>query len=399
MGRLARRQIFGRDFLFQNDNKLPALALWYQREKSEPTVGKRPALELHVNLWRRSGRGSQEKDINYLDLGIQIHESRDLSGLQLYIPFSIDESPVEDLGYLLRQKEIASAVFNEVLEVQDGQDGQRSFFILKSGSHFLTVHPVDVSSDISVAPGLKGQAAGTIIVFNALFCSRFQKLGEHYIRVRFKLSRRAAETFSSNVSSEDGFLLSSITTSEITEIRINEVRSIPEVVQNRAREGVWKSPQITAIHYFLVRDISFDLVASHASFRKIRRMEPEWDSYLGGEFPQGSARNMLIYHWRKTADGTDGDVGDFVTLAKFRRSRGNVWLYVFLVVFFGSLGSGLHASLSFFLEGAPWPQFSWWRLAFSPPAGWAYVSATLWIGLVTGLALAYQKWAIWARRR
>lgn len=382
-----------------DDNRLPALALWYQRAKSDPLVDKRPTLELHVNLWRKTGRNNRDRDINYLDLGIRIHEARDFTGLQLYVPFSLKDSPLEDLGYLLRQREIASSVFNELLEVQDSHDGQPSFFILKNGKHFLTVHPIDVTTDIDEAPGLPGEENGTIIVFQPKLCSRFEKLGEHYVRLRFKLSKQAAETFSSNVSSEDGFLLSSVTTSEITEIRINEARSIPEVVQKRATEGVWQSPLITAIHYFLVRDISFDLIASHANFRKVRRMEPEWDSYLGREFPPGSARNMLIYHWRKSQDGMNGDVGDFVTLAKFRRSRGNVWLYVFLVIFFGSLGSGLHASLSFFLEQTDRPPANLLDVLFCPSAGWSYVSATLWIALVTAIAFAYQKWPIWGRRR
>ncbi|CDZ35848.1 Hypothetical protein NGAL_HAMBI1146_15900 [Neorhizobium galegae bv. officinalis] len=324
---------------------LPALALWYQRSERQPVAGVRPALELHVNLWRRSGRSTRRHDINYLDLGVEVHEPRDLVGLHLYVPFSLGESPVEDLGASLRQREIASAVFNEVLEVHDNPSDGRSFFIRKGDRHFLTVHPVQVDDASLVKASDYG--AGALISFLPDFCAKLQNQGRHYLRLRFKLSPRAAAIFSSNVSSEDGFLLSSISTSEITEIRINEARSIPEAVQKRASEGSWLSPQITAIHYFLVRDISFDLVASHASFRKIRRMEPEWDAYLGKDFPDGSARNMLIYHWRKAATDRADDVGDFVTLAKFRRSTANVWLYLFLVVLLGGLGSGLHASLSY----------------------------------------------------
>ena len=123
---------------------LPALALWYQRSQREPVAGVRPALELHVNLWRRSGRSNRRHDINYLDLGIEVHEPRDLVALHLYVPFSLEESPVEDLGATLRQREIASAVFNEVLEVRDKPSGGRAFFISKCASHFLTVHPVQI---------------------------------------------------------------------------------------------------------------------------------------------------------------------------------------------------------------------------------------------------------------
>lgn len=361
---------------------LPALALWYQRSQREPVTGVRPALELHVNLWRRSGRSTSRHDINYLDLGIEVHEPRDLVALHLYVPFPLGESPIEDLGHLLRQREIASAVFNEVLEVQDNPLDASSFFIRKGASHFLTVHPIRFGDNDLVESSDHGD--GAILCFKPDFCARLQNPGRHYMRLRFKLSRKAAAIFSSNVSSEDGFLLSSISTSEITEIRINEARSIPEAVQKRAVEGRWLSPQIAAIHYFLVRDISFDLVASHASFRKIRRMEPEWDAYLGKDFPNGSARNMLIYHWKKAADDRAGDVGDFVTLAKFRRATSNVWLYVLLVILFGGLGSGLHASLSYWLGDAGWP-------------GWSVVRATIFIICCTLLIGAFKFRRHWSR--
>ncbi len=336
---------------------LPAFALWYQRNKNHLVVDKRPAIELHVNLWRRIGRRPwwslrrrSEIEINYLDLGIQIKEHRDLDALNLYVPFPRESCEIKDLGHLLREKNIASAVFNEVLEVENSkEDYPNTFSIRKNGDHFLSVHIIDVNKDIIESDNLSQPLShGFIMQLSSQFCAKLQAPGEHYVRFRFKLLQESAKVFSEDVSNEDGFILSSITNSEITEIRINEVRSIPGDIQRHAKQYEWLAPEISTIHYFLVRDISFDLVASHASLRKIRRMEPEWDNYLGDEFPDGSARRMLIYHWRKDGDG--GDVGDFVTLAKFRRSKGNLLVYVFLVVALGGIGSGIHATLSWGLN-------------------------------------------------
>ncbi|TAV50965.1 hypothetical protein ELI30_22840 [Rhizobium leguminosarum] len=329
-----------------------------------------------------------------MDVGIRILEPRDIGTLNLYVPFSLADCVLEDLGYLLREKEIASAVFNEVLDVRSADGSDDIFYLAHNDDHVLTVHTIDVKNDIKPLTNFSGSTPnGFAVQLKREFCSRFEAPGEHYVRFRFKLKVDAAHVFSSDVSSEDGWILSSTTTSEITEIRINEARSIPESVSRFAKDNNWTMPEITAIHYFLVRDISFDLIASHANFRKIRRMEPEWDTYLGPDFPPGSARNMLIYHWRKANGGTD--VGDFVTLAKFRRSKGNIALYILLVVALGSIGSGLHASLSRFLKRSAddATQLSTFRRFLFLPDGWEVAAATFWLGiLVIGLALLAKKW-------
>lgn len=336
---------------------LPTLALWYQRSKSHRVREKRPIVELHINLWRRADRRSKDSDVNYLDVGLRIIEPRDLGAINLYVPFPCEMCEVEDLGGLLREKEIASAVFNEVLEVcpEDGNDAL--FYLEHAGKHSLTVHVIDIEndteiiSDPSAAPN-----SGFVLRFKRDFCARLNTPGEHYFRFRFKLKPIAAKIFSSDVSNEDGWILSYITTSEISEIRINEARSIPDRIIRLSSEHNWIAPHVSAIHYFLVRDINFDLIASHASFRKIRRMEPEWDRYLGEEFAPGSARKMLIYHWRKMSGGDD--VGDFVTLAKFRRSKNNILTYISAVVALGAIGSGTHSSLDQLLRcAARWLQW------------------------------------------
>ncbi|MDW6021653.1 hypothetical protein SAZ10_07730 [Mesorhizobium sp. BAC0120] len=375
---------------------LPALGLWYQRNKNHPVKDKRPSLELHVNLWRRIGRGRNEREINYLDVGIRILEPRDIGALNLYVPFPAGQCRLEDLGHLLREKEIASAVFNEVLDVQSADGSDDTFYLRQNNDHVLSVHTINVSKDINCVSNFPASAPdGFVVRLDRDFCLRFESPGEHYIRFRFILKKEAARVFSSDVSSEDGWILSSTTTSEITEIRVNESRSIPEVVLDSAKANDWIVPDIIAIHYFLVRDISFDLVASHANFRKIRRMEPEWDGYLGADFPPGSARNMLIYHWRKANGGAD--VGDFVTLAKFRRSKGNVLLYILLVVALGAIGSGLHASAARLLKSDVTP--SWYLLPFQTPRGWEVATAALWLVLLAcGLAVAAKKWPLRRQR-
>ncbi|MBY5443232.1 hypothetical protein HFO93_07030 [Rhizobium leguminosarum] len=370
---------------------LPTLALWYQRNHNHSIKEKSPVIDLHVNLWRRI-----EESINYLDIGIKIVEQRDVGSLNLYVPFSRSNCKVSDLAHLLKKKEISSAVFNEVLEVEPLEGSDTTFYIRQNDKHFLSIHQIDVETDIEYIEGIAAEKFdGFVVRLKRDFCSKFQMPGDHYVRFRFDLNGESARVFSSNVSNEDGWILSSITSSEITEIRVNEVRSIPEPVQRLSKLEAWLQPTLQTIHYFLVRDIKFDLVASHASFRKIRRMEPEWDEYVG--FPEGSARNMLIYHWRASKDG-GGSVGDFVTLAKFRRSKDNVKLYILLVVALGSIGSGIHSSLSFGTKSAAvWVSGNDGLLSDWP--GWEAVAATVILLLFFyGIAARALGWRPWKKK-
>ena len=136
---------------------------------------------------------------------------------------------------------------------------------------------------------------------------------------------------------------SSFYLNQMIEFRLNEKRNFSEELRLRQQNG--RPPKISAVHYFLIRDLTVELTQSHATFRKMRRLEPGlWDNYLS---KLGSPRpeNMIIYHWRELAkDG--GTVDDFIALASFRQSGRNIILYLLAIVVLGVMGSSAQAWLS-----------------------------------------------------
>ncbi|PBB45542.1 hypothetical protein CK222_03440 [Mesorhizobium sp. WSM3866] len=335
------------------------IALWHLRKEQHEIVGRAPSLEVHINLWRHNPGNA---DHNLLDIGIRVLDVQDLSAIKLFVPAAIAKQEISDLGSLLRNQDTLSAVFNEVLTIGTSNPSTNAFTVKRGNEAYVTVHPIDIDAYLTVE-NLKDGAdtQGTILSISADFCHRLHSPGEHYIRLRIKLLGGSERAFSSDTSAEDGIFLSSFSVSEITELRFNEARSLPKTLLKRVMLERWVTPRIETLHYFLVRDSGFDLIASHANFRKMRRLEAKiWDDYLRDLAPDVAPDKMIIYHWRYGGLG-EGAVSDVVTLAKFRRARkNNIWRYAFIVGLLGAFGSGVQAAFV-----ALWSLTCWGPLATS----------------------------------
>lgn len=331
----------------------PTIALWYTRKKQARVRGKPPNIEVHINLWRHH---PGKKDFNLLDVGVRVLDPHDLGQVIFFVPISSNRCEVQDLGSILNDEATLSAVFNEVLSIGDHDPVTGEFEVHKQRADYVTVHPFRVGADAEIEDLLDG--SGVLIKFAESFCARLRQPGEHYFRFRFLMRDRGETVFSTDTTSDDGFLLSSVAISEITELRFNEARSLPNTLLERVEKDSWLSPSVRSLHYFLVRDTGFDLVAAHSNFHKMRRLEAGiWDRYLNGSMPEKAAEKMIIYHWR-SGGNADSTVSDVVTLAKFRRSRANLLIYILAVIMLGALGSATHAwTLSWFTEDPSWAPF------------------------------------------
>lgn len=355
---------------------MTTLALWYRptADRREPSP---PRVEVHVNLWRRE-RGKN----NLLDLGIRFEKPDSIENVAFFIPIRPSWCDYRDLSSALRDQQTLSAVFNELLQIGASQDDH--FVATQNNDPYMTIHRLSMPDDISIGDVSAPSTPGMLLTLNKRLCKKLTGDANHYLRFRLILKREGAARFTSDTSSEDGPILSSIIRSEVTEFRLNEARSIPSHIRKLKEVNEWCDPIIHSIKYFLVRDLAFDLIASHVAVHKIRRLEPIWNKYLGNDlndpdfwekishasktatlfffsccrkvrrltpFTQEHRQNflasayahsMIIYHW-KVAE--DQGVEDLVTLAKFRRSLNNILVYLLLVVILGAAGSALQAYL------------------------------------------------------
>lgn len=344
------------------------LALWYDEREAGANVVRdaqrllglnqsetvRPEVELHFNLWRDL---DTSVETNFLDIGIRIRSSlQPVKQFYLYIPRPVNSGDLQDLSQILKFGQTLDAVFNSVIAL--GDQGDRYYKTVESGRHFTTVHSLDFSGvgDVLVESLENDDGSiGSLIVFTEGLCTRLRQQQSDgclnsYIRFRLYLTEDTSALFSEEINVNDKFTVPIIGRLELTEFRLNEKRSYPVRIAELARTGQFYVHQI---HYFLIRDLRYELTMQHKSFRKVRRLEGKlWRHYLlrNGDSQNGGSRSvaeyerladrMVIYHWREDAKDSR-PVEDFVAFASFRATARNIWLYLFFAVLLGAFGSTL----------------------------------------------------------
>ena len=329
------------------------------------------------------------------------------------MPAPLGEDQLRDLSGVLRFGQTLNAVFNDVIGL--GAQGDDYYETRVGDAPHVTVHQIQVGLDVRVeALEREDRGAGAVSVFTEGLCTRIRDratasgTGDQYLRVRVHLRDASRELFSQEVTTNDGFFVPSGGHLELTEFRLNEKRSYPARVVELARAGSFR---LVNVHYFLIRDLQYQLVEQHAPFHKIRRLEADlWRHYLVGEAPSEAATRfervaarMVIYHWRKLASESAGGsdtVKDYIAFASFRSSRSHLTFYAAAVVLLGGMGSALAALLGAIFDGG----LGWLGTATGGYDGttahpsWANFAVFVVLGFLVVLLALFAS-AVWSRVR
>jgi hypothetical protein len=322
-----------------------SLSIWCTSDGVEVS-GHAPTVELHFNIW--CGLPGDTPDV--LDIGILFKEPRPIRELFLYVPRRVRRDQLKDLSQLLKDPTTLSAVFNDTLDV--GNEGPGSFEVLRNHDVVFRIVSVNLDSpaQLTIEPlDEENGQCGTIIIVGSEVISQMTGVGDHYVRLRLELSGELNDMLVSRIEPSDRLFLSSFYRTQMIEFRLNEKRNFSNALRARQKNG--RPPTISAVQYFLVRDLSVEMVQSHATFRKMRRLEPGlWDNYLSG---LGNPRpeDMIIYHWRELAE-RDKTVEDFIALTSFRQAGQNLWVYIAAIILLGAIGSSSQSLLSSLVSGS-----------------------------------------------
>lgn len=311
----------------------------FDQKKSVESDGAapKPEAELHFNLWR-----DLPAWINWLDVGFLLSNCAGFSRFYLYVPATLGRAHFSDLSVPLMSSNTLNAVFNDVVTLGPQTDTYYQA-TLRRGDTFsiFRIDPEDVEFEDWEADN----SPGTRIVFTEKFCAKLASTSTEkcYLRFRLALVGPTCDLFSSEVQSGDKLLQAVVEKLELTEFRLNERRSYPHRVAQVADGHDFK---ITVIHYFLIRDLSHQLLEQHAPFKKVRRLEPDiWTSYLSrGDSARTSAikpslvSRFVIYHWKSSGRESAEGVEDFIAFASFRTSTAGLLVYAFGILLLGAAG-------------------------------------------------------------
>ncbi|MFT8815198.1 hypothetical protein [Acetobacter fabarum] len=328
------------------------LALWFEEKNADITSeSPTPTLQLHVNLWR-----DLDENFNFLDLGFLLADVQNLGRLYLYLPASIERECIYDLSNALKDQDTLNAVFNDVNII--GPETDEYFTVTTVAKKQKLIHRVDVENDLDISHITNpGHPNGTVIAVKSVCCDRItdafdqHPTASQYIRIRVFLRGDARNLFTTIDSAAGiGFSLSQDFL-ETTEFRLNERRSYPQTILQRAAKGELR---LLSVHYFLIRSRDYQLSSQHQTFRKIRNLEDGiWAEYLdigltASEKIRAKPNGMIIYQWREIADsqpqkdtGHPKGMDDFIAYASFRIAKSRLYVYLAAAFAVGGVGSAL----------------------------------------------------------
>jgi len=300
-------------------------------------------VELHVNLWkvkklwkwrcRRVLTAFRRKaTLQFLDIGIKFQPSG-LKHIHLYLPFEVRKADIHDLGECLRSRESVQGLFNEDYEVSlPPQHGKHAAIPARDGGNDdFDIYSIDtaVDTDVTLAPSFDG----TILTFHI----------ENYVRpggsknlyFRFRVHGLNDKNFSETYRPRDSFFQTAFSSTEVIDFRINEARNLQDSLLQKIEKG--SKVTFKKLHFFVMRDIEDDLVASSNAPKGSRILEDAlWKEFNLSEF---RLTGMVAYHW-KGQSSEKSPLKGFGEFAKFVFKRNNfvtIATYIVVLGFFSIL--------------------------------------------------------------
>lgn len=301
---------------------MKSIALWYiARENSNPNNN----AELHINWgkfpktpWQTVSCGcSWDKHYPYrripgftrfIDFGLMIQDYQNIKSVKFYFPFNFERSDFQDLGDIIKDVDILSALFNERFTISHSTSGnlhpvtklkktegeeERAFSVYSLKNEFVIENPVDDE--------------GTILTL--AIPERDTNLSKQ-LYIRFRLKGKPLRKFCYNEPMSFAFIQSSFTKTSMIDFRMNDLREIDaKIIEHTVIPENFFT--FSKVHFFFIGTSRDENVFFNKMSDNCRLLEQNrWSKYLEG-LPFNKDRKVLAYHWK-----TDKHIKDFNILLK-----------------------------------------------------------------------------------
>ncbi|MEK4430183.1 hypothetical protein MHB54_13345 [Paenibacillus sp. FSL M7-0802] len=312
-----------------------SFALWYST-KNDESLNKEATV--HVNLWEKG----ENKKKYYFDFGLLIEDIVDIESIYLYAPFPIEKEQVKDLGSIISNNRLASAIFNENFTTTDGEPKKLLVNGIEGKPEFF-IYSLEINNQVEVSEFKRdNKTPGTMIELkiNTIIP---MKILRYYFRIRLEVNKEAVHLINDKIRGVS-FFSNQFTNTEVIDFRLNDIRSCSEELREKFNKG--SKFQILAVHYLILKNAD-DLIIHHGKEINSRMLESDlWKSYI-----EGTNQNIIAYHIKsKAKKSIDSEtnklkvseyVEDFTDLTRFQYQKGTrmiLLMYMLGVVFLGALG-------------------------------------------------------------
>ncbi|OMD62439.1 hypothetical protein [Paenibacillus odorifer] len=319
-----------------------SFALWYSTKNE--SLNKEATV--HVNLWEKG----ENKKKYYFDFGLLIEDILDIESIYLYAPFPLKKEQVKDLGSIISNNRLASAIFNENFTTTDGEPKKLLVNGIEGKPEFF-IYSLEINNQVEVSEFKRSKITpGTIIELKVNTINP-TKISRYYFRIRLEVNKEVVHLINDEIKGVS-FFSNQFTNTEVIDFRLNDIRSCSEELREKFNEG--SKFQILAVHYLILRNAN-DMIIHHGKEINSRMLESDlWKSYI-----EGTNQNIIAYHIKSKAKkvfDTEMNklkvseyVEDFTDLTRFQYQKGTkkiLLMYTLGVIVLGAVGGVLGNLLS-----------------------------------------------------
>lgn len=273
------------------------------------------------------------KGKNYVDVSFSIRNIKKTHDLNLYVPYFVDESEIEDLSLKMDDESVFRAIFG----ARCVMDFMKDKYTSEMAYHGKTVELIHLSK---VGYKLKNLSQGTIISVSIDSIMDYIENNEALAMIRIphkNLDRIFAPQIDmESIPSRIIHSLSSPVNAEkyACSVRVNESRLLPDDIN---RIGLFHREKMNKVSVKI--SISEDYQINDFECYRIHRMEG--DSFEKYAPPGFNCENAIIYEWQKTIEkNLYGNYSFYLNITKETISKVSMFLYMLLLIIIGIVQEG-----------------------------------------------------------
>lgn len=283
---------------------------------------------IYLNSWLNP------KGKSYMDVSVHIRGIKETKSLNMYFPFSVDKSEIEDVSLNFKDENLSRAIFSSMCVV----DYKKNNVTSEIAYNGKTVDIVHVSA---VDYSLKSVSKGTLM--NVSFDGIFEYLDNDEVYFMFRIPHKSiTEVFRqrTKVGSfltriRDMIMSPIVSESYGYSVRINEARLLPKEINS---VGAFHRQKLKKA--VVTVSIADNYEINDVACYRIRRLEEElYKNFLPSAFDD---KNIVTYQWQQSREvNLKGHFNFYFSISHNSISPGSVLIYILIIILLNAMGSGL----------------------------------------------------------
>ena len=283
---------------------------------------------IYLNNWLNP------KGKSFMDISIHIRGIKETKSLNMYLPFSVDKSEIEDVSLNFKDENLSRAIFSSMCIV----DYKKNNVTSEIAYNGKTVDIIHISAlDYNLTPVSKGTLMK--VSFEEIF--DYLDNDEEYFMFRIphktitEVFKQRTKVGSSLTRIRDMIMSPIVSESYGYSVRISEARLLPKEINS---VGAFHRQKLKKA--VVTISIADDYEINDVACYKIRRLEEElYKEFLPSSF---NSENIVTYQWQQNREiNLKGHFNFYFNISRNAISPGSVLIYILIIILLNAVGSSV----------------------------------------------------------